>query len=47
MYGEKAVELVKLLTRENTEPIPPYNYDLVDHVINEMVILNAEIHKFV
>jgi hypothetical protein len=47
MFGEKAVELIKSLNRDSNEPMPQFNNELVDKVVEEMTQLNEEIQHFV
>jgi len=47
MFGEKAVELIKSLTRDSNDPMPKYNEELVNRVIEEMTELNEQIQNFV
>ncbi|CAG2099986.1 unnamed protein product [Medioppia subpectinata] len=47
MFGDKAVDLIKSLSRESTDPMPSYCDELVDKVMDEMNELNQQIQQFV
>lgn len=42
MYGEKAVELLKELTRNKLDPIPLYNQELVKLIVDEVNHLHTQ-----
>ena len=46
MFGEKAVELIKCLTRDCNDPMPAYSHELVDKVVEEMNQINEKIQQF-
>lgn len=45
MFGDKCIELIKEVSRETTELIAPYNKQLVDEVINEMVTISQTLYE--
>ena len=47
MFGDKGVELIKSLSRDSNDPMPPYDHHLVLKLIEEMTQLNEEIQQFV
>ncbi|CAG2170478.1 unnamed protein product [Oppiella nova] len=47
MFGDRAVDLIRDLTRDSNDPMPPYCHELVDKVIDEMNELNQQIQQFV
>jgi len=47
MFGDKAVELIKSVTRDSNDPMPAYCHHLVHNVIIEMNELNLKIQHFI